>query len=659
MSGFAFRTGLAFELNGVPHRIVRLPPNDQVVIERESDGQITVSERDDLLASYRQGMVATKRTEVSASRVINYGRPIQDLPAHVLSELKRRAAYVEAIEESGPCVFTPHYLIPVLRDAALKLGDDKPPSVSTFYRWYRRYRAHHELRSLVPRYDLRGRRVVAQADRVLELAEEATKEAFEASPAASGRAIYDRLAGKIKVENQRRSPHQQLVTPSLRTVYRLLNRIEAYDLHVMKDGKASADRRFRIVGAGVKVSDILERVEMDHTPLDLFLVDDATALPLGRPILTLLIDVYSRFPLGYFLNFGGASTTAVMGALRNAVLPKQQAKEAIPGLHVHHKWPCYGLMDTLVLDNGLEFHSDDLESVAFDLGIGLLFCPKKQPRFKGVIERFLKTVNYSFAHQLPGTSLARMSQRGDYDPEKHAVLTMSEFQHLFEKWLLDVYAQTVHRGLGTTPWAKWHEGGAKRTPELPYSIKDLQRRIGLVRERSLRHDGITIDGNQYSGNMLDPVIKKWGVGIRVRVVFDPQDLGSIQIWPPDVQDPIEVPAVDLGYAGGLTMNQHELIRQRVREKGLSDQDPKALADAKYEIALEADGMLKSRKQRNRRRAAHMHGKTSDRPLARLVAEKNKSTASRVVEPMPFPESPRSEVELTRSLIPLLPPFALT
>ncbi|WP_204376454.1 hypothetical protein, partial [Burkholderia pseudomallei] len=164
MSGFAFRTGLAFELDGIPHRIVRLSPNDQVVIERESDGQIIVSERDDLLASYLQGMVATKRPDAGSSQVIHYGRPIQDLPAHVLSELKRRAAYVEAIEECGPCVFTPHYLKPVLREAALKLGDDKPPSVSTFYRWYRRYRAHHELRSLVPRYDLRGR-VVAQADR--------------------------------------------------------------------------------------------------------------------------------------------------------------------------------------------------------------------------------------------------------------------------------------------------------------------------------------------------------------------------------------------------------------------------------------------------------------------------------------------------------------
>lgn len=658
MSGFAFRTGLAFELDGIPHRIVRLSPNDQVVIERESDGQIIVSERDDLLASYLQGMVATKRPDAGSSQVIHYGRPIQDLPAHVLSELKRRAAYVEAIEECGPCVFTPHYLKPVLREAALKLGDDKPPSVSTFYRWYRRYRAHHELRSLVPRYDLRGR-VVAQADRVLELAEEATKEAFDASPAASGRAIYDRLAGKIKAENQRRLPDQQLVTPSLRTVYRLLDRIEAYDLQVMKDGKTAADRRYRIVGAGVKVSNILERVEMDHTPLDLFLIDDATSLPLGRPILTLLIDVYSRFPLGYFLNFGGASTAAVMGALRNAVLPKQKAKEVIPDLHVHHKWPCYGIMDTLVLDNGLEFHSDALESVAFDLGFGLLFCPKKQPRFKGVIERYQKTVNYSFAHQLPGTSLAKMTQRGDYDPEKHAVLTLSEFQHLFEKWLLDVYAQTIHRGLGTTPWAKWHEGIAKRSPELPYSVKDLQRRIGLVRERSLRHDGITVEGIRYSGKMLEPVIRKWGVGIKVRLVFDPYDLGSTQVWPPDAQDPIEVPAVDLDYAAGLTLNQHELIRQRVRENGLSDQDSKSLADAKYELALSVDEMLKSRKQRNRRRAAHMHGKTSDRPLAQLVAEKDQSIAGRVIEPMPAPELPRSSVESEQSLVPLLPTFVLT
>ena len=134
--------------------------------------------------------------------------------------------------------------------------------------------------------------------------------------------------------------------------------------------------------------------------------------------------------------------------------------------------------------------------------------------YEGTIERYLKTVNYFFAHQIPGAAMAKLADRGDYDPQRHALLTMGEFKHLFEKWVLDVYAQTTHRGLGTTPWAKWHEGLARRTPQLPADLKSFQRRIGLVRERALRPDGVNVEGIRYADDSLLPLLKKWGLGPR-------------------------------------------------------------------------------------------------------------------------------------------------
>lgn len=638
MSGFAFRTGSVFEWDGVAHRICRLSPNDQVVLERDTDGQTVVCTRDDLLTAYRHGKVTAKREGPTSSAAPHFGRPLRELPELVRTELHRRITYLRAIVEMGAFVFTPTCLSPVVQKVAKQISDSRPPSVTTVYRWYKRYCVGRDMRALIPRFDRRGSSAPRQAQRVLELAAEATEDAYNASPAATGKSIHDRLVGKIRAENARRAPDDQLSVPALRTTYRLFERMEAYDLHVLRNGKASADRRFRIVKGGPKVENILERVEADHTPLDLFLVDEVAALPLGRPILTLLIDVYSRFPLGYFLSFGGTSTAVVMGALRHAVLPKAPAKEVVPNLKVEHCWPCYGRMDLLVVDNGLEFHSDDLGSVAFDLGVELRFCPKHQPRFKGVIERFLKTVNYYFAHQMPGTSLAKLADRGDYDPEKCALLTMAEFKHLFEKWLLDVYAQTPHRGIGTTPWSKWHEGLARRTPELPESLADLQRRIGLVRERRLRHDGVTLDGIRYSGPELEPVIRKWGPGIKVRIVVDAQDLGAIHVWPPESQDPITVPAVDRAYANGLTQYQHELIRRRARENGASEEDTETLAAAKFELASSIDALMTSRMQRNRRRAAHMHGKTSDKPTARF-APSTEQAMGRATKPRPAPLTP--------------------
>lgn len=645
MNGFAFRIGTTFDLSGATHRIERLGPDEQVVLERLHDGQIVMSSRPALLDAYRTLQIEVCEESKTARPQTYYGRTLAELPTRVRKEIERRMAYLQAIEDDGNCVFTAYSLQPLIDEVSARISDPKPPSVITLYRWHRRYQQSRQVRNLVPRYDLRGGSQVRQHARCLELAAEATKEAFDASPAATVRNIYDRLLGKLQAENQQRLPSDQIPAPALRTMYRLMDRMEAYDLAMLRNGKAAADRRFRIVKAGPKVTRILERVEADHTPLDLFLIDQVTGLPLGRPLLTVYIDVFSRFPLGYHLSFGNTSAAAVIGGLRHAVLPKAATVEVIPNLPVQHVWPCYGLMDVLVLDNGLEFLGEDLNSVAYDLGTRLQFCPKRQPRFKGVVERYLKTVNYFFTHQLPGTSLARLSDRGDYDAAKHAVLSLAEFRHLFEKWLLDVYAQTVQRGIGTTPWARWHEGLNQRTPILPGSVAELQRRIGLVRERSLGHQGIQLHGLHYAGPALSPVIRTWGPGTKVRVVFDADDLGSIHVWPPEAQEPITVEAIHLNYAKGLSLYQHELIREQVRINGKSSENLEALIEAKHQLAQAVDEMIRSRKQRTRRQAAHIHGMSSRQPEARFEASAPKAASP----------TPRPTRKATSGSAPALPP----
>jgi len=316
-----------------------------------------------------------------------------------------------------------------------------------------------------------------------------------------------------------------------------------------------------------------------------------------------------------------------MGALRHAILPKAPAKEALPELKTVHSWACYGRPDVMVVDNGVEFHGKDLDSVAYDLGIRVQYCPKHQPRFKGVVERYLKTINYFFAHQLPGTSFARWHLRGDYDPLKHAVLTLAEFHQIFQKWVLDVYAQTVHRGTHETPWVRWHEGLRHREPELPDSVKALQQRIGQIEERALRNDGVVLNGIRYNGNALAPILCAYGPGTKVRVLFDHEDLGDIQVWGPDSTEPVGVPALDQSYARGLTALQNDLIRAAVREKGASQQNQVALEQAKQDIISAVENLMGSRKQRNRRRAAEIRGLSISKPETSMQAKPSWSQAN--------------------------------
>ena len=615
MPGFGLRVNTVFEWNDSQFRIERLQPNGDVLVERLNDGQLSIVSQASLLADYGKGHISSDPADLNDSKpaVPVFGRPLDELSTSAKADFERRKHYLKFISDQGQPVFTSAYMKPLIEAAAREFGDEKPPSVISIYRWFRKYRLGNDPRALVPRQDLRGGRGTKQGEPLLQLLGEAVEAAYKASPQASATTIYARLLVKIEFVNSRSLGGELLKPPSLRTVYRMLEKLSAYDLSRFRNGKTVTDKRFRMVKAGAKTSQILERAEIDHTPLDLFLVDEQTGLPLGRPTLTVVIDHFSRMILGYYLSFGDPSAAAVMGALKHAILPKVPAEEVIANLKTENLWPCYGRPDVLVVDNGLEFHGQSLESVAFDLFIRIQYCPKHTPQFKAVIERFLKTINYFLVHQWPGTSFARFHLRGDYDPQKCAVLTLAEFKQLFEKWVVDDYAQRIHRGIGTTPWAKWHEGLKSRTPELPPNLHVFKKRIGLVSERTLRRDGIVLSGIRYNGATLAPMLRSYGDGIKVRVLYDPEDLGEIQVWGPGDSDPVPVLALDQEHAKGLTERQNEAIRAIMREQGAAAENKPALQRARGDLIKAVDDLMASRKQRDRRRAAALKGMSSNDP----------------------------------------------
>lgn len=618
MPGFTLLKGTVFDWSGTRFKIERVQANGELLLERIDNGQLALRTKDEVLAEYRSGRISAQSSEApKATSAPAFSRPLNDLPLVTQAEVKRRTAYVRALLDLGSFTFSTSFIQPLINEVAHRINDPKPPGNVTLWRWVSRYRSTGDLRSLIPRTDLRGSRKSPQAEEVLQFLTSAAEEAFKASPLAKAQGVHDRLLSKIECANRQKASDEQLPRPSLRTTYRRIAGMQAYDQSVLREGKPAADKRFRLVKAGVRPKDILERVEIDHTPLDLFLIDEKTWLPLGRPTLTVLIDHYSRMILGYYLSFGNPSAAAVMGALRHAILPKERAQGVLQNIVTEHQWTCFGKPNTLVMDNGLEFHGKDVESVCDDLNIHLFYCPKHTPRFKGVVERFLKTINYFFAHQLPGTSFSRLHERGDYDPQKHALLTLSEFKQIFEKWVIDIYSRTTHRTLGVTPTSKWEEGLARREPTLPASVFDLQKRIGKVNERSLRRDGILLNGIRYSGPELQQILMKYGEGITVRTVYDPEDLGFIQVWGPDQEEAVTAFAVDQSYASNLTSTQNELIQKLLRDEGAAKQDKAALQRARQQLATSIEELMASRKQKHRRKAAGALGISSSKPHASI------------------------------------------
>lgn len=95
----------------------------------------------------------------------------------------------------------------------------------------------------------------------------------------------------------------------------------------LRYGEMAAFLRYGSAEAQEDPDQPLDRVELDATRMDLFVVDPDSKLPIGRPWLVVVLDRCSRMVLGWFVTFEPPSILALMQALRNAMLSKDYVEE--------------------------------------------------------------------------------------------------------------------------------------------------------------------------------------------------------------------------------------------------------------------------------------------------------------------------------------------
>ena len=82
----------------------------------------------------------------------------------------------------------------------------------------------------------------------------------------------------------------------------------------------TARDRFAPVKKGLAPKHTLELVQIDHTLADIMVVDEVERRSIGRPWLTLVIDVATWVILGFHLSLDAPSSTSVALALSHAIL---------------------------------------------------------------------------------------------------------------------------------------------------------------------------------------------------------------------------------------------------------------------------------------------------------------------------------------------------
>jgi putative transposase len=333
-----------------------------------------------------------------------------------------------------------------------------PVPVRTLRLWVARFKAAEAMYGtgyigLLPQTARCGNRTRTAGGAALELLETFLTDVFERPTQPHARAVYRAY--------HHACAERGIPALSERTFYRRLHRRRGPEQTSRRQGTRAAYQEqpwyWELTRTTPRHGDRpWEIVHIDHTKLDIELCT-ALGRVLGRPWATFAVDAYSRRVLACALAFDPPSYRACMMVLRVCVRRHQRLPQIV------------------VIDGGAEFRSTYFEGL-----LAHYYCTKKtrpsaQPRFGAVIERLFGTTNTAFIHNLLGNTQATTHPRlvtKAVDPSRQAVWPLADLYQYLCEWAYEVYDQTTHEALGTSPREAYAtglaRGGERAHRRIPY-----------------------------------------------------------------------------------------------------------------------------------------------------------------------------------------------
>ena len=604
MRRITLKEGVRFELHNREYRIVEcVSPGEWKIVDVVTGRQSNLSE--DIITNF---LFKGKLSFINAVHQSHIAFP--DLNQKKKNDAIWREKYVTAILDEGIQQFTQRNVEPIIRevyceiqvaDNLLQEVKDKPqPSFISVYRWLKKYKqSEGDIHSLVSNVSKKGNRKSRLAPEVHSIIQQAIEEIYLSRNQGSVKDTYDRVMVLIVEENQSRQSLNlpELKIPSYVTIGNIIKKIPSHERDRARLGKRTADLIHRPVsiGKGANPTRPLEVVEIDHSLLPFYVLDNEYRLPVGLPWLTSAVDLYSQTVIGYYLTFDTPSYLSVMYCLLHSIRSKEYVKSEYR--RIKNDWNSYGLMETLKVDNGSDFRGKSLEDACRELKITLEFCPVRMPWYKGTVERFFGGVQKQLGSQIPG-NCGKFLEENDYDPKKQAVVTLREFQEIIHKFFIDIHNQSSHTKLKSTRASVWNHGVESYPVSLPSSDDNLRVLLGDIDERTIQREGIVLEYIYYNSDRLQALRDRYeATDLRrsnnrkgkekAKFKYNRNDLSIIYVFDPQTREYIAVPAVNQLYTQGLSMYQHKIICKYAAKhgfiKGGSKIDVVALALAKEQI----------------------------------------------------------------------------
>ena len=180
--------------------------------------------------------------------------------------------------------------------------------------------------------------------------------------------------------------------------------------------------------------------QIDATVGDIYLrsqLDPARII--GRPVIYLVVDVFSRMIAGFAVLMEGPSWMGAMQALEHAFCDKVEFCAELDITITPEDWPCQGLPESILADNG-EFLGYNAETLV-QLGIPVHLAAPLRPDWKVLVERYFRIV-HEHIQWVPGY-IHPDRERGDPDHRLDGVLTLRSLRQLLV-WCILEYNRYHH-----------------------------------------------------------------------------------------------------------------------------------------------------------------------------------------------------------------------
>lgn len=221
--------------------------------------------------------------------------------------------------------------------------------------------------------------------------------------------------------------------------------------------------------------------QIDATVGDVYLVSSFDrSLIIGRPVIYIVIDVFSRLIVGLYVGLEGPNWIGAMMALANTAGDKVSFCKDY-GIDINeNQWPSHYLCEKILADRA-ELLSGSSDVLVDSLNITIANTASYRADWKAIVERQFRCLNDIVIHWLPGAVRARIQERGSRDVRLDAKLTLREFTEILIHLILH------HNCNHLISWYSYDEFMIEeRVTRIPIELWSwgMKNRGGHLRERS-------------------------------------------------------------------------------------------------------------------------------------------------------------------------------